>query len=371
MSEAGGSARETPMRAIVARNQGWRRFLAVALLLHIPLFIYPVLRLCQWLGVTWWLTLLIVLPLASSQIVSRMYLRRNRARWARILRRTADLWLGLSPVLLIVLLLFEAIVSITPMHEALAARWVIGISLFAGIAGVINALHPAVRTLSLHSGKLKSPVRFVQITDVHIGSRGIAFLESVVYRVNRLEPDFVCITGDFVDAAGITEEQLKCLKSIVGPVYFTIGNHEKYEDLPEIIARLKNLGVGVLRNESVWFRDDVQVIGIDDMDDAMQVERQLARIEVDGNAFVLLLYHRPRGLEAAANAGIDLMISGHTHNGQIIPFNLLVNRVFERINGLYHYGTTRLYVSEGTGTWGPVMRIGTKSEITLFEFNLE
>ncbi|MBD3648719.1 MAG: metallophosphoesterase [Pseudomonadales bacterium] len=370
MSEAGGTRpRETPMRTIMTRNRGWRRFLAGALILHIPLFIYPVLRLCDWLDISWWLTLLVLIPLASSQIVSRMYLRHNRSAWSVLLRRLADLWLGITPVLFITLICFEVVVFVSPLSEATAALWVMGIAGLAGTLGVLNALQPTVCTVRIHSDKLKEPVRFVQITDVHIGSRSIAFLENVISRVNELDPDFVCITGDFIDATGIAETQLKSLKSIVGPVYFTIGNHEKYEDLEDICARLRNLGVNVLRNDSLNFREDLQVIGIDDMDDVGQVERQLSRMEVSREAFVLLLYHRPRGLEAASRAGVDLMISGHTHNGQIMPFNLLVGRVFERMNGLYHYGTSRLYVSEGTGTWGPVMRIGTTSEITLFELN--
>ena len=79
----------------------------------------------------------------------------------------------------------------------------------------------------------------------------------------------------------------------------------------------------------------------------------------------LLLYHRPRGLLAAA--GVDLMLSGHTHNGQIVPFNLVVKRVFNQIVGLFTHDQTNLYVSPGTGTWGPVMRLGSRGEVTLFE----
>jgi predicted MPP superfamily phosphohydrolase len=109
------------------------------------------------------------------------------------------------------------------------------------------------------------------------------------------------------------------------------------------------------------------VIGIDDMDDHHQVERELAGIDIHDHKFVLLLYHRPRGHEAAASAGVDLMISGHTHNGQIVPFNFVVNRVFEKAAGLFRHQDTHLYVSAGTGTWGPTMRLGTRSEITLFE----
>lgn len=349
------------------RQRVWSRFLWIALALHVPLYFYPILRLCDWLGAPWWLTAAIFFPLGGSQIVSRMYLRGKRGLAARAYRKVADLWLGLSPLTLLTLLVFEIVVATTSVSTQVAGSWVIGIVALAGVGGVVNALMPVVRRISLVSDKLAAPVRFVQITDVHIGSRSPDFLSRVVDRINRLAPDFVCITGDFVDAPGISLDDLRSLESIDCPIYFTIGNHERYEDLDDILARLSQLGVVVLRDAATHYRDDLQVIGIDDLEDEMQVERQLRKIDVDQGAFALLLYHRPRGLEAASAAGIDLMLSGHTHNGQIVPFNLVVGRVFDRIAGMHEHDGTRLYVSEGTGTWGPVMRIGTRSEITLFE----
>lgn len=357
---------ETPVRTISSRARGWSRFLAGALIMHVPLFAYPVLRLCAWLDLNWWLTTLIFIPIFFSQIFSRVYLRRNQSRWAVWLRRVADSWLGISPLLVCLLLLFEIAVLFAGMDERSAAGWVIGISSGLALFGVLNALVPSVRKIRLNSHKLDRPLRFVQLTDVHIGSRSVAFLERVINRVNQLQPDFVCITGDFIDASRVTETQLRSLKSVVGPIYFSIGNHEKYEELPVIEEMLKNLGVEVLRNRTVH-ADGVQFIGIDDMDDALQVERELSKMHVDSDRYSILLYHRPRGLEAAAAAGVDLMLSGHTHGGQIIPFNLVVNRVFEYSRGLHRIGNSQLYVSTGTGTWGPVMRLGTRSEITLFE----
>jgi predicted MPP superfamily phosphohydrolase len=124
--------------------------------------------------------------------------------------------------------------------------------------------------------------------------------------------------------------------------------------------------VHVLRSRSI-VHGPAQVIGIDDSGHPAQVKRELAGIEVDPQRFVLLLYHRPHGLADAATAGVDLMISGHTHNGQIVPFNLVVARVFEQVVGLFRHGQTQLYVSPGTGTWGPVMRLGSRGEVTYFE----
>ena len=98
----------------------------------------------------------------------------------------------------------------------------------------------------------------------------------------------------------------------------------------------------------------------------MQVEKELTSLEVDQNGFSILMYHRPIGFESAQKAGVDLMISGHTHKGQIFPFNLVVKSVFRYLAGLYRGAKGDLYVSQGTGTWGPIMRIGSVAEITLF-----
>lgn len=355
------------MRSMLTRARGWSRFFVIALALHIPLFFYPILRLCGWLELPLWLTLIIFIPLGSSQIVSRIFLRNMSARWAKWLRLVSDFWLGMSPLILLLLLIAEVVVFSGLLVPHTAALVVIGLGLLLGFVGLVVAMVPVVKTIRFDSPNLKEPIRFVQITDVHIGSRSQSFLEAVVHKINKLEPDFVCITGDFIDATGVLEAQLKSLKSIVGPTYFTIGNHEKYEDLDEILQRMDRLGVQILRNRAMMFRDDVQIIGIDDMDDAFQVKKQLRNISVQKSAFNVLMYHRPRGIEAAAEAEIDLMISGHTHNGQIFPFNLVVGRVFDKIVGMYEHGKARLYVSQGTGTWGPVMRLGTQSEITLFE----
>lgn len=351
----------------VARQRAWNRFLATALVLHIPVYFYPVLRLCYWLEFPFWLTLILFPPIAGSQIISRLYLRGSTRSWALGYRKFADFWLGLSPILLMTLLVFEVVMLFAPVSSVTAALSVIAISALIALYGVINALSPTVKIISLPSSKLAAPVRFVQITDVHIGSRSERFLNKVIARVNAIEPDFLCITGDLIDATGVTESSLASLKSVTCPIYYCIGNHEKYEDLDDILARLARLGVKVLRNATLKFRDDVQVIGIDDMDDPGQVARELRQVFIDEDAFVLLLYHRPRGLEDAAAAGVDLMLSGHTHNGQIFPFNLVVGRVFDRIAGMYEHGDARLYVSQGTGTWGPAMRVGTRSEVTLFE----
>ena len=342
------------------------KFLLVALLLHLPLFAYPVLRLSSWLGLGGVTTTLIFLPLFFSQIVARVYLRHANSGAVFWLRRAADLWLGVSPLILCMLLIAEIPVALEWVAPATAAYALIGSAFALLVYSMLNAYSPSVVKVQLTSDKLSAPLRFAQITDVHIGSRSGAFLERVMRKVNTVDPQFLCITGDFIDAPGIDEEQLSALRSCPVPMYFCIGNHERYEDLDDILQRLQILGVTVLRSTTTN-HGAVQLIGIDDSDNPGQVEREIARLHIDRTRFVLLLYHRPRGLEAAAAAGVDLMISGHTHNGQIVPFNLVVKRVFEQTVGLFTHDRTKLYVSPGTGTWGPVMRLGSRGEVTLFE----
>lgn len=343
-----------------------QQLLIVALLLHIPLFAYPVLRLCYWLGLNNWQTAAVFLPLFFSQIVARLYLRHQNSGLLFWLRRGADLWLGISPLLFAMLVVAEFPVALGWLQGSTAAWSLMGLALTLMVFSVANAYTPSIVKVQLTSRKLASPLRFAQITDVHIGSRSPDFLRRVIEKVNTLNADFLCITGDLVDARGIGDKQLSALRNCDSPIYFSIGNHERYEDLEHILQCLKQLGVNTLRTDTAT-QGEVQLIGIDDSGHPSQVERELAKLDVARDRFVLLLYHRPHGLAAAAAAGVDLMISGHTHNGQVVPFNLVVRRVFEQAVGLFSEGLTHLYVSPGTGTWGPVMRLGSRGEITLFE----
>jgi predicted MPP superfamily phosphohydrolase len=350
----------------LAKKGGFNMFFVVALALHLPLFAYPVLRLCQWLELSVIDTVVIFIPIFFSQVFARITLRNRQGRHIFLLRNCADFLLGLFFVMLMVLLVFELIVALFSLPVLLAAQAVLALSFCIVAYGVILAFNPKVVAISLSSQKLSKAVRFVQITDVHIGSRSKRFLDKLMQRIQEMEVDFLCITGDFIDQPGISAEQLNSLGRYDKPIYYCIGNHERYEDLDEILERLRAQGVQVLRNQSVS-DDQLQFIGIDDMEDPKQVARQLKHIDVSESHYSILLYHRPNGLDACDEHGVDLMLSGHTHGGQIMPFNLLVKRVFEHTKGLHFFGRSALYVSEGTGTWGPVVRLGTRSEITLFE----
>ena len=292
--------------------------------------------------------------------------RRNAAsRWVQ---RAVYLWLGLGFLLLWVVVPVH-LLRLLGLPEGSAALLLACVYVPLAVWSIVNAHRITVRRLELSSRKLDRPLRLVQVSDVHVGSRGPGLLPRIVRRVDALEPDAVFITGDLVDLMGLPADSLDSLGKLSAPAFFAIGNHERYVGSEAVCTRLEALGVTVLRNAAVD-RGTLRIMGIDDAEARDQVERQLARIEVADHrpaAYTVLMYHRPDGVRAAARAGVDLMLCGHTHNGQILPFNWMVKRFFPFIAGRFDIGDMALYVSPGTGTWGPTLRLGSVNEITLFE----
>lgn len=219
----------------------------------------------------------------------------------------------------------------------------------------------------------------VQITDVHIGpARSGPWLEDVVDRINALEPDVIVITGDLVDGdvENLSEHiaPLARLKA-AGGVYFITGNHEYYSGAAHWIEHLTTLGIRTLRNERIPLRlregaGVIELAGVDDFsgkrDKGHGPDFDKALNGRDMSLPLVLLAHQPRAIHLAAPFDIDLQLSGHTHGGQIWPWNFMVYLQQPFVEGLHVYPGTQsqVYVSPGTGFWGPPMRLGTAAEIT-------
>jgi predicted MPP superfamily phosphohydrolase len=218
--------------------------------------------------------------------------------------------------------------------------------------------------------------RIVQISDIHVGPtiKG-GYLEAIVEAVNRLQPDLVAVTGDLVD--GSVQE----LREHVAPLaklrardgaFFVTGNHEYYSGADPWIAELRRLGLRVLMNEhQVLYRGDAALVvaGVPDFsaghfDRAHQPDPAAALQGSPAGAVKLLLAHQPRAVRTAEPAGFDLQLSGHTHGGQFLPWNFFVRFQQPYTAGLHRFGRLWLYVSRGTGYWGPPKRFGAPSEIT-------
>ena len=217
----------------------------------------------------------------------------------------------------------------------------------------------------------------MQVSDLHVGPTiGAEFARGVVQTVNDLAPDLIALTGDFVD--GTVEhlsEGIAPLADLQAPegVYFVTGNHEYYSGPVAWCRKMKELGFEVLLNShEVVLRGAAKLLvaGVTDY----RAARMLPSHRSDPAAAVagapdcdakILLAHQPKSCTAAEPHGFDLQLSGHTHGGQIFPWNFLVWISQPFTNGLYPFGRGWIYVNPGTGYWGPPMRVGVPSEVTL------
>jgi len=266
-----------------------------------------------------------------------------------------------------------------------ARRLILSRALAVGVGGVVAGLSAVGVRSALSGMRIKDvPVRIanlpqalaglrvVQISDVHIGALlQKEWVSGVVERVRALRPDLVAITGDLVD--GTVDE----LREHVAPlsrlaearlgVYFSTGNHEYYSGVDDWLRYLPTLGIRPLANERIEVAPGLDVAGIHDPTGRGRYAPDLpAALEGrDANRPVILLAHQPRQFREAARHGVALTLSGHTHGGQIWPFSWLVALVQPYIAGLHRLGEAQLYVSRGTGFWGPPMRVFAPAEITL------
>jgi predicted MPP superfamily phosphohydrolase len=269
----------------------------------------------------------------------------------------AQLWIGRSAQLTLYLALF-----VTLAGMIIARRR----------PGIVEIRIPVVDLpLALHGFSI------AQISDVHVGptiKRG--FVEGIVRRVNELKVDLIAVTGDLVDGSvaqlSAHTAPLAGLTARHG-AFFVTGNHEYYSGERAWTEEIRRLGLRVLKNEHVVLKHDgasLVLAGVTDWSahhfDPAQRSDPAAALHgapVDAGARVLLA-HQPSSAMAAANAGFDVQISGHTHGGQFWPWNLFVHFFQPFSSGLHRLKNLWIYVSRGTGYWGPPNRFGVPSEIT-------
>ncbi len=231
---------------------------------------------------------------------------------------------------------------------------------------------PIIKNVKIEIKGLKKELDIVQITDVHIGkSLGKEFLDEIVKDINTLDADIVVITGDLVDLhvseIGDKLNSLKDIKSRYG-IYFVSGNHEYFHGVEGICEHLKSLDVNVLTNENMNINNQINLAGITDLmgrrRGLLEPDLKKALLNTDPNLPTVLLAHQPKITNELKNENIDLILSGHTHAGQIFPFGLLVLLDQPYLSGLYqHSEKTQIFVSSGAGYWGPPIRVMAPSEI--------
>ncbi len=348
---------------------------------------------------TWGARVLLALGIAlpASMFLVR-FLPRAAGTWISFIMYT---WMGIAALLVSVLLLSEPVRASVhgfakllsrPIDEArrkFLSRTIAGSAgvLTFGLAGsgAANALgEVAVRKVPVALRRLPAELtglRIVQLTDVHVGPTiGRAWLAEIVGRVNALDPHVVVITGDLVDGS------VEALREHVAPladlrakygVYFVTGNHEYYSGVEAWTEELTRIGLRVLRNERVSIGEGAasfDLAGVDDWTGGQHAQGHgpdmtKAMAGRDPSRELILLAHQPRQIFEAAAHGVGLQISGHTHGGQVFPVTMLVRLQQPFVAGLDKLEDTQIYVSRGTGYWGPPMRVGAPAEITLLELS--
>lgn len=309
------------------------------------------------------------------------------------------LWFGLAAYLFLMLLVLE------PIRLALR-RWVrrgageeppvdVSRRVFVARAGAVTASVAAVGVVGVGAATALGPPRVLDVpvrlrrlaaefdgyriavvSDIHLGPLvGRAHTERIVRRINESRPDLVAVVGDLVDGTvaklGPAAAPLKDLSARDG-AFFVTGNHEYFvEDPLEWLNELDRLGVHPLRNENTVLRRGAAALnlaGVNDLSgerhsDAPDFDRALAGL--DAAAPTVLLAHQPVQVTTAADRGVDLQLSGHTHGGQMWPFHYAVRAVQPSVAGLSTVEDTQLYVTRGAGFWGPPVRVGAPPDITV------
>jgi len=267
--------------------------------------------------------------------------------------------------------------------RAAAGATVLG-SAGAGIAGIRSALYElATVTVPVRVPRLPAGldgIRVVQISDLHVGPLlDEGFVRAVTGRVNALRPDLVVVTGDVVDGP------VHHLEALVAPLggldarwgtFFVTGNHEYYSGFEPWIQHFAKLGMRVLANERVAVGDagpggaSFDLAGVHDWHGGRRNTSQAPDLDAalagrDPERALVLLAHQPAQIDQAAAAGVGLQISGHTHGGQMWPFGALTMLAQPYLRGLHqHAPGSQIYVSSGTGFWGPPLRVFAPAEIT-------
>jgi len=297
-----------------------------------------------------------------------------------VLYKIVAVVMGFVLYLLIIVLCVDLValfVKIRPLSHGIIT---LTLTTLISIYGIINAYNTKVVKLEIPVKNLSNEVSIMHLTDIHVGHfRGVKFLGNIVEKTNKYKPDIIVITGDLFDGkVRLKQGVIEPFKHFNAPVFFVDGNHDGYTGVEKVKELVGNTGVKVLENE-VFKIKGVQIVGLNHMlpdSTTVGMHATLSRATIKNilpslgiieDQPSILLHHSPDGIQYASEAGIDLYLAGHTHAGQLFPVTLLNDLIFKYNKGVHNYNGTKIYVSPGAGTFGPPMRIGTRSEIAFIK----
>ncbi|MCL1937729.1 MAG: metallophosphoesterase [Candidatus Azobacteroides sp.] len=254
------------------------------------------------------------------------------------------------------------------------------IVIIALTVGYIRFNHPVVveKDITIHKpGGHYKELKAVVVSDLHLGVQvDKKKLQKYVQLINSQQPDIILIAGDIVDnnVLPLNEERMyeefNQLNAPLG-VYFCMGNHEYLSGIEASRKFLEKTNITLLVDTAIQVNHSFWIIGRNDQQGGFRKPLHELVAQTDTLQALILLDHEPYFLDDAVNRGIDLQISGHTHDGQLWPLNLMVEKMFELAHGYKQKGKTHFYVSSGLALWGPPFRIGTQSELVVLHIHLE
>jgi uncharacterized protein len=331
---------------------------------------------------------IIYIVLASAFIVGKLFERNHSSILTDILNIIGGFWLAFMLYAFLTLLISDIVYPVLRLtgilsiqHIPLFRKWsfLITLVLSAGFItfGFINAILPVVKkydiVINKPAGEIKN-FRIAAVSDIHLGSiirkRSI---KKLALMLKTLNPDVVLLLGDIVDGeiGPVLRDDLlsyfTCPKCRDG-LFAITGNHEYIGGAAVTIPYIEKHGIRILKDEVVTLDGGIQLIGRLDRDSFRFNKKERKPLndlmkQVDITKPVILLDHQPFRLDETAKAGVDLQLSGHTHNGQLWPINYITKMIYELSYGYKKIGNTQFIVSSGFGLWGPRVRSGSRPEV--------
>ncbi len=275
---------------------------------------------------------------------------------------------------------FPSLITSNPAQAArVTAYSVISVVALLVIYGFVNAHIIRVRTFDIKVAKEAGGRKTLDIamaSDIHLSSIiNNGRIAAIVNKLNSLNPDIVLLPGDIVDGDlnPVVRQNLgEALRQIKAPlgVWAITGNHEYIGGAEKACKYISEHGVKMLRDSTVFIDSSFYIVGREDRSDRKRKPLIELMQNVDKKYPIILMDHQPFHLEEAEENGVDLQLSGHTHYGQMWPFNYITDMVYELAYGYLVKGSTHIYVSSGVGTWGPPLRIVANPEIVNFRLHL-